>query len=80
MLIPLFPNIEDMGNIIHYNKSIYQVLGMNMIVHQPKTEEGRKELEKKAACLHSHAVLQYLQQLSCPTDQKQALIEELHTS
>jgi len=68
-----------MGNIIHYNKSIYQVPGMNMIVHQPKTKEDRKELERKAAILHSQAVLQYVQQLACPNDQKQALIEELHT-
>ncbi|GLC82822.1 hypothetical protein LBYZC6_49360 [Lacrimispora brassicae] len=69
-----------MGNIIHYNKSIYQVPEMNMIVHQPKTKEDRKQLERKAASLHSQTVLQYVQQLSCPNDQKQALIEELHTS
>ncbi|MDR2025057.1 MAG: hypothetical protein LBQ71_17860 [Hungatella sp.] len=53
---------------------------MNMIVYQPKTEEGRNELEKKSAILHSQAVLQYIQQLPCPNDQKQALIEELHTT
>lgn len=52
---------------------------MNMIVHQPKTKEDRKELERKAAILHSQAVLQYVRQLACPNDQKQALIEELHT-
>ncbi|MDR1771231.1 MAG: hypothetical protein LBS02_11410 [Hungatella sp.] len=69
-----------MGSIIHYNKSLYQVLIMNMIVYQPKTEEGRNELKKKSAILHSQAVLQYIQQLPCPNDQKQALIEELHTT
>jgi hypothetical protein len=53
---------------------------MNMIVYQPKTEEDKNELRKKAALLHSQAVLQYIQQLSCPNDQKQALMEELYTT
>ena len=69
-----------MGGNIHYNNSLYQVRVMNMIVYQPKTEEDRKELRKKAALLHSQAVLQYIQQLSCPNDQKQALMEELYTT
>jgi len=69
-----------MGSIIHYNNSLYQVLVMNMIVYHPKTEEGRKELEKKSSLLHSQAVLLYIQQLPCPNDQKQALMEELHTT
>lgn len=51
---------------------------MNMIVYHPKTEEGWKELRTKAAMLHHQAVLQYIQQLSCPNDQKQALMEELY--
>ncbi|WP_166429749.1 hypothetical protein [Lacrimispora celerecrescens] len=69
-----------MGGIIHYNNSLYQVFVMNMIVYQPKTEEDRNELRKKAALLQSQAVLQYIQQLSCPNDQKQALVEELYTT
>ena len=68
-----------MGGIIHYNKSKYQVPAMNMIVHHPQTKEDREELKRKAAILHSQAVLQYVQQLSCSNDQKQALMEELHT-
>ncbi len=52
---------------------------MNMIIHQPNTKEDRKELERKTAIFHSQAVLQYVQQLACPNDQKQALIEELYT-
>lgn len=52
---------------------------MNMIIHHPQTKEDREELKRKAALIHSQAVLQYVQQLSCPNDQKQALMEELHT-
>ncbi|WP_185967463.1 hypothetical protein [Clostridium sp. HBUAS56010] len=47
---------------------------MNMIPYHPKNKEDQKELEKKAAILHSQAVLQYVKQLSCPTSQKQDLI------
>ena len=48
---------------------------MNIIVHYPKTQEGQTELNRKAAYIHAQTVFQYVQQLSCSTAQKQALIK-----
>lgn len=47
---------------------------MNLIPHYPKTDEKKKELSKKAALIHSQAISWSLKQLSCPNDQKQALL------
>lgn len=47
---------------------------MNLIPHYPKTDEKKKELGRKAALIHSQAIFQSIGQLSCPNDQKQALL------
>ena len=47
---------------------------MNLISHYPKTDEKKKELGRKTALIHSQAIFQYIGQLSCPNDQKQALL------
>jgi len=52
---------------------------MNIIVYYPKTEESKKELSRKTAGIHNQAVLKYIQQLSCPNYQKQALITAIQT-
>ncbi|GLB25964.1 hypothetical protein LXJ15735_22050 [Lacrimispora xylanolytica] len=51
---------------------------MNIIVYRPETEEDQKDLGKKAAMVHSQAVLQCLKQLSCPIYQKQAIWKEIN--
>ncbi len=50
---------------------------MNIFVHYPETEEGKRELGKRAASLHNQAILRYLKQLSCPEDQKQSLVKAI---
>lgn len=52
---------------------------MNMIVHYPEREADKNELGKRAAIIHNQAVLLYVQQLSCPTYQKQALMKAICT-
>lgn len=50
---------------------------MNIIVHYPKTDEGQTEQNRKAAYVHTQMIFQYVQQLSCSTAQKQALIKDI---
>lgn len=50
---------------------------MNLIPHYPITDEKKKELGRKTALIHSQAIFQYIGQLSCPNDQKQALFEAI---
>lgn len=50
---------------------------MRIISHYPQTEEGKKELSRKAAVLHSQAIFRLFRQLSCPRSQKKALFEAI---
>jgi hypothetical protein len=51
---------------------------MDIIVYHSKTETDQKDLEKKAAIIHSQAILHYLKQLSCPIYQKQVIWNEIY--
>lgn len=48
---------------------------INIIVHYPTTEEGRRELANRVAEVHADAVLHTIKKLNCPTKQKQALLD-----
>ncbi len=50
---------------------------MKIIVHSPQTEQNISELQKRIASVHAGAVIQYLQKLSCPYEQKQALLKAI---
>lgn len=50
---------------------------VNLVVHSPQTETGRKALARQTAQLHADAVLRRLKMLSCPHWQKQALLDEI---
>ena len=50
---------------------------MDIILHYPKDGEAAKILMKKAASAHAEAVLQYVDKLDCPKEQKIALIDSL---
>ena len=43
-------------------------------MHYPTSEAGRKELASRVAMVHAEAVNNYIQKLSCPTEQKKALV------
>ncbi len=44
-------------------------------MHYPKTEQGRRELQKRIASVHAEAVEQHLLKLPCPREQKLALLK-----
>ena len=48
---------------------------INLIVYDPKTEEGQIELAKRVSDVHAAAVTQRIKSLNCPTSQKLALLE-----
>ncbi|BFL21319.1 MULTISPECIES: hypothetical protein [Lachnospiraceae] len=50
---------------------------IHVIVHYPKTEEGRHELAVRAAGVHADMVGQYINRLNCPSEQKIQLIDEI---
>lgn len=50
---------------------------IHVIVHYPKTEEGKRELAVRAAGVHADMVGQYINRLNCPPEQKVRLIDEV---
>ena len=50
---------------------------INILVHHPKTEEGKLELAQRVADVHATAVSQRLRSLSYPTSQKQDLLNAI---
>lgn len=48
---------------------------MNLILHLPKTENGRRELQKQVAVVHAEAVSQLLQKQTCTQGQKERLLK-----
>ena len=48
-----------------------------MIVHFPKTEQGKEKLKKAVADVHIDAVVKYISELNCPKNQKVKLLQEI---
>ena len=48
---------------------------VNVIVHYPKDDEGRRELARRVAAVHAEAARAYIEGLSCPAAQKLALAD-----
>lgn len=48
---------------------------MNIIVHYPDGEEAKQELARRVAVVHAQSVVQKVKSLSCPLEQKMALLE-----
>ena len=53
---------------------------INVIVHYPKTEQGKRELAKQVAGVHADMVNQYIKNLNCPSDQKVELLDAVIAS
>ena len=47
---------------------------MDIIVHNPKEPEHLLELQKKIAAVHAEAVIRKILSISCPKQQKEALL------
>ena len=50
---------------------------IKLIVHYPSTPEGRHALENQVARVHADFLLSRVKSLSCPSDQKLALIDSV---
>lgn len=48
---------------------------INVIVHYPKNEEGKRELAKRVAGVHADMVNQHIKKLNCPSEQKVQLLD-----
>ena len=48
---------------------------INVIVHYPKTEEGKRELAERVASAHADMVNQHIKKMNCPSDQKVQLLD-----
>lgn len=51
-----------------------KIAPINVIVHYPKTEEGKRELAKSVAGVHADMVNQHIKKTNCPSDQKVQLL------
>ncbi len=47
---------------------------IQLVVHWPETEEGKRELARRAADVHADFVLSAIQKLNCPAEQKRELL------
>ena len=61
---------------IHLNK-IYErwQLAIKIIVHYPETPEKQAEFDARVAKFHAEYVVQYIEKLNCPTEQKLKLLD-----
>ena len=54
---------------------IRKMAPIRVIVHSPRTEEGRAELARRVADVHANAVMQRIKELECPDQQKMDLLD-----
>ena len=50
---------------------------VKIIVHYPKSEKELSDLSKKVVDLHIEAIISYLNNQSCPKEQKMQIIEKI---
>ena len=50
---------------------------INVVVHYPQTEEGRRELAQRVANVHAETVLQTISKLNCTSEQKEKLLDAI---
>ena len=54
---------------------IRKMAPINVIMHFPSTEDGKKELARRVSDVHAAAVIQRIKELNCPTQQKLDLLD-----
>lgn len=54
---------------------IRRMAPINVIMHFPSTENGKKELARRVSDVHAAAVIQRIKELNCPTQQKLDLLD-----
>ena len=50
---------------------------IHVIVHYPKTEQGKRELAERVASVHADMVNQSIKKLNCPSEQKVELLDAI---
>jgi hypothetical protein len=50
---------------------------MNINVHYPRKQADLQELNERIAYVHSKAILNYIEHLSCPLEQKQQILLQI---
>jgi hypothetical protein len=50
---------------------------LNVIVHYPRKSENVHALQVRVATVHTRAIMQYLEKLTCPKEQKLQLLKEI---
>ena len=50
-------------------------MAIKVIVHYPKTSEKQAQFDALVAKFHAEYVVQYIEKLNCPTDQKLKLVD-----
>lgn len=50
---------------------------IQVIIHYPKTEEGKRELARCIAVVHADVVHQTIKKLNCPSEQKVQLLDSI---
>jgi hypothetical protein len=73
----LFHRMNQQGEVHGISRKSAPI---NVIVHYPKTEEGKRELAQRVAGVHADFVGQYVQQLNCPSNQKAELLNAVIAS
>jgi hypothetical protein len=48
---------------------------ISVIVHEPKTNEGKQKLSKCVSDVHANLVVQFINSLNCPFEQKIQLFD-----
>lgn len=48
---------------------------IQVIVHYPKTQEGKRELARRVSAIHADFVISSINKLNCPTKQKLELLQ-----
>ena len=50
---------------------------MNIIVHHPTSAQGLTKLTRRVSEAHALAIVSYVQNLNCPTEQKHRLLDAI---
>ena len=50
---------------------------MKVIVHYPKTKQGREKLKRAVTDVHIDAALKYISKLNCSKEEKEKLLKEI---
>ena len=48
---------------------------IHLVLHFPESEEGRQELSRRAAQIHAESILERIEGLHCPLEQKRKLLD-----